>query len=184
MCVNLSARQLRQPDLVGQVMRVLHETGLGPADLQLEVTERVIAEEENAIATLGALKDLGVQLAIDDFGTGYSSLSSLRRLPIDTLKVDPSFAQELTRDAGARAVMRAVTSLAHELGMHVVSEGIETAADFEVVRSLGVDIGQGYYFGRAVPAADLAEWLKQGRWHVGMEQQPENWTAQGVLPNP
>jgi diguanylate cyclase (GGDEF)-like protein/PAS domain S-box-containing protein len=153
--VNLSARQLQQPDLVEQVVAVLRDSGLPPGRLRLEVTESAAMQDiEAAVRTLTALKALGVQLAIDDFGTGYSSLSYLRRLPVDTLKIDRSFLVELESDAQAVAIVRSVTALAHEMGMEVTAEGIETKEQLASAVLLMCDRGQGYYF--APPVTDHA----------------------------
>lgn len=154
MCVNLSAREFRQPNLVAQVTRILKETGLPPAALELEITEQVLVDDDQAIASLVRLKEIGIHLALDDFGTGHSALSSLRRLPIETLKIDRSFVQDVMTDPRTRAVVQAVTALAHDLGMQVVAEGVETDAQLESVRNLSIDIVQGAYFARALSAAD------------------------------
>ena len=153
-CVNLSPRQFRSPDLVAQVAGILRDTGLPPSGLELEITEQVLVAGSAALATVRALKALGVILAIDDFGTGFSSLSYLRHLPVDGLKVDCAFVRGIDRDRANRAVVQAVTTLAHELGMLVVAEGIETAEELAVVRAASVDAGQGYYFARPLAAAD------------------------------
>jgi diguanylate cyclase (GGDEF)-like protein/PAS domain S-box-containing protein len=156
MSVNLSARQLQQPDLAGQVRRALRQTGLSPSALELEITESVLMQDvELALATLAALKTLGVRLAIDDFGTGYSSLSYLQRFPVDTLKVDRSFVSGLEHDSGSAAIVQAVTALAQALGLSVTAEGIETAAQLARLRALGCSHGQGYYFARPQCAEGL-----------------------------
>jgi len=156
MSVNLSARQFQQPHLVEQVRTALQETGLAPSSLKLEITESVLMQDaETTVGALRALKGLGVQLAIDDFGTGYSSLNYLRRFPIDTLKVDRSFGSELPSDDGTEAIVRAVTALAHELGMDVTAEGIETTEELACVKALRCDRAQGYYFARPLPAEQI-----------------------------
>jgi len=153
-CVNLSPRQFRSPDLVAQVAGILRDTGLPSSGLELEITEQVLMAGDAAVTTVRALKALGVGLAIDDFGTGYSSLSYLLRLPLDVLKVDRTFVRGIDREPANRAVVQAVTTLAHELGMAVVAEGIETAEELAVVRAVGVDVGQGDYFGRPLAGGD------------------------------
>ncbi len=162
MCVNLSAREFRQPDLVTQVARILEEIGLPPGALELEITEQVLLDDNQALASLVHLRKLGVHLALDDFGMGHSALSSLCRLPIEALKIDRSFVQNMVTDRKTRAVVQAVTVLAHELGMTVVAEGVETEIQLESVRNLGIDIVQGAYFARASSASDclalLATW--------------------------
>ncbi len=159
--VNLSVRQLRQKDLTQRIARILHETGLAPEGLSLEITESVLMEDaEGAIATFGSLKDLGVGLEIDDFGTGYSSLSYLKRFPADYLKVDKSFVDGLGEDAEDTAIVSATISMAHALGLKVIAEGVETAGQLARLRELGCDTGQGYYFSRLLLAGAAGELLR------------------------
>ena len=168
--VNLSARQLQQPDLVEQATRVLRETGLAPSALQLEITESaMMLDTESTIATLRALKEMGVRLAIDDFGTGYSSLSYLQRFPVDTLKIDRSFIKEVSCDPGAAAIVRAVTTLAHALGIEVTAEGIETEEQLARVRALRCDRGQGYYFSEPLPSDALFACAATAKVRAGAE---------------
>ncbi len=154
--VNLSARQIDHPGIVTTVEDILKGTGLPPENLTLEITESALMRD--AIAALGvlrALKSIGVSLAIDDFGTGYSSLSYLQRFPLDILKVDKSFVDELGNEQGSE-IVAAVINLAHALGLRVVAEGVETEAQLDVLRHLGCDYAQGYLFSRPVPATELA----------------------------
>ena len=145
--VNVSARQLADPHLVKTVSQVLAYSGLPSSMLVLEITESVLlADTEETIATLQALKDLGVTLAIDDFGTGYSSLSYLRRLPVDIVKVDRSFVDGLGSGREDRAIVAAMIQLAHQLGLKVVAEGVETEVQLGELRELGCDAVQGFYF--------------------------------------
>jgi predicted signal transduction protein with EAL and GGDEF domain len=158
--VNLSARQLQQPDLVDVVARVLCETGLEPARLQLEITESVMMQEPAAtIGRLHRLKGLGVRLAVDDFGTGYSSMAYLSVLPIDTIKIDRSFVLRLGQQAEDSAIIRAIVSLARSLNLRVTSEGIETVAQLAALVALGSDVGQGYYLSAPVDAPAAAALL-------------------------
>jgi diguanylate cyclase (GGDEF)-like protein len=154
--VNLSPMQVRQPDLVAEVAAILAETGL-PADaLCLEITESVLLEDAEATTrTLQALRALGVHLAIDDFGTGYASLSYLQRFPVETVKIDRSFIAALGESAGGMAIVEAVTALAHQLGLAVVAEGIETAAQSALVEQVGCDQSQGFYVAHPLPAEEL-----------------------------
>ena len=147
--VNLSAKQFNNPDIVATVDEALAQACL-PADaLTLEITESVLMEEVEATAqTLRALKKLGVGLSIDDFGTGYSSLSYLKRFPVDVLKIDRSFVDGLGTDTDDHAIVSAVVSLAHALGLSVVAEGVETARQLHELRRLGCDSAQGYLLGR------------------------------------
>jgi diguanylate cyclase (GGDEF)-like protein len=154
--VNLSARQIDDPGIVATVEQILARTGLPPEHLTLEITESALMRDAaSALVVLSALKEIGVLLAIDDFGTGYSSLSYLQRFPLDILKVDRMFVEELGMRTGGDEIVSAVIKLAHALGLQVVAEGVETEQQFEVLRSLDCDFAQGYLFSRPVPAAEL-----------------------------
>ena len=147
--VNLSPKQLRSGELAGEVARILSETKLEPRDLELEITESTVMEEAWAAeAALRSLKSLGVQIAIDDFGTGFSSLSRLKRLPVDTVKIDRSFVSGLGRDSGDDVIVAGAIGLASGLGLEVVAEGVETAGQLERLQEMGCDSVQGYYFAR------------------------------------
>jgi diguanylate cyclase (GGDEF)-like protein len=160
--VNLSSRCLLDPTLVEQVTGLLHEFGLPPTLLRLEVTETaVMANPALALATLTRLHDLGIKLSIDDFGTGYSSMSYLKRLPIDELKVDRSFVAGMDSDRDDAALVRGTIDLGHNLGLTVVAEGVETAAHVAALRKLGCDVAQGYHYARPMPAAAFTGWLRQ-----------------------
>jgi diguanylate cyclase (GGDEF)-like protein/PAS domain S-box-containing protein len=158
--VNLSARQLAQPALVDQVAAVLSRSGLEPASLKLEVTETMLMDNpELSNLVLRRLKDLGVFLAIDDFGTGYSSLAYLQSFPIDTLKIDKSFVMGMTSDPGKFNIVKAVTALAHSLGLDVVAEGVEEQEQRIMLHAVGCEYAQGFLFARPVPEKDLAAQL-------------------------
>jgi diguanylate cyclase (GGDEF)-like protein/PAS domain S-box-containing protein len=153
MAVNISARQLRYPELVGEVEDALRKAALDPGSLTLEITESVLVEDEGSSAgTLQRLKELGVRLAIDDFGVGYSSLSYLRYLPVDQLKLDRVLVGNLDTDDKNLAIVRAAVDLGHALGIEVVAEGVETREEFVELRKLGCDVGQGdYWWGPRLP---------------------------------
>jgi diguanylate cyclase (GGDEF)-like protein/PAS domain S-box-containing protein len=154
--VNLSARQVAQRDLAPTVERILERAGLQPSCLSLEITESVLLEDSEAPATtLRALREAGVRLVLDDFGTGYSSLGYLRRLPLDALKVDRSFVDELAREPQAAAIVRAVVGMAHGLSMAVIAEGVETRAQLAELLRMGCGAAQGYLFARPLPAHEL-----------------------------
>jgi len=158
--VNLSGRQLQQPDLIEIVRNALNKTGLPPSCLKLEITESVVMQDaEGTVTTLQGLKALGIQLAIDDFGTGYSSLSYLKRFPVDTLKIDRTFVHGLGHDAQDTAVVGAIMALARALNLTVTGEGIETLEQGEELRTQGCDLGQGYYFSRPQPSAAATDLL-------------------------
>jgi diguanylate cyclase (GGDEF)-like protein/PAS domain S-box-containing protein len=159
--VNLSPRHFKASDLVDDVARALERSGLPPALLELEITESSIMHDlDQAVRKLGAIKELGVRLAIDDFGTGYSSLAQLKRLPIDTLKVDRSFIRDLPRNTQDRAITEAIISLGRTLGITVVAEGVETAEQQEFLTSHACDEMQGYYFSRPVDTAAFTDLLR------------------------
>jgi diguanylate cyclase (GGDEF)-like protein len=152
MSVNLSARQLGQPDLVDVVAEALQETGMDPGRLSLEITEStVLADTESALATLEALKRHGVRISLDDFGTGYSSLALLKRIPVDELKVDRSFVAGLGLDPQDSPIVSTVIGLAEALGLAAVAEGVETSAQAEELRRIGCLDAQGFYFARPQP---------------------------------
>ena len=151
--VNLSARQLADPAIVGTVTEALADAGLDAKRLVLEITETVLMQDrEAAAATLWQLKALGIRIAIDDFGTGYSSLAYLRRFPIDMLKIAREFVDGLGRDEHDDVITRAIVELAGTLGLLTVAEGIETHDQQTIVTALGCDLGQGYLFSVPVDA--------------------------------
>ena len=161
--VNVSPQQFRTPALGHHLWAALGQTGLAPGRLKLEVTEQALADHTDAAALfLRSLKTLGVQLALDDFGTGYSSLGRLHTLPLDAVKIDRSFIQELGNDQHGAAIVRAVATLGHELGLSVTAEGIETEEQRRMAAELGCDRGQGFLFARPVPAAEATQLLLAG----------------------
>lgn len=155
--VNISARQFAQPDLVAQVRNILGETGIDPASLCLEITEAV-AMSAVAQGVLVQLRALGVRFSLDDFGSGYSSLSHLHRLPLDLLKIDRVFIADL--DGEGRQIVHTMMELARNLGVAVVAEGAETAAQIAGLRALGCAFAQGYFFSKPLPAARIGELLQ------------------------
>jgi EAL domain-containing protein (putative c-di-GMP-specific phosphodiesterase class I) len=152
--VNLSARQFAAQDLASSIRAVLEATGLAADCLDIELTESsLMADVDSAVASMHELKALGVQLSIDDFGTGYSSLAYLKRFPIDVLKIDKSFVRDVMADPADAAIVTSIIALAHNLKLHVIAEGVETAEQLVYLRQHGCDDVQGYYFSRPVPAA-------------------------------
>ena len=150
--VNLSARQLQEPELLDTIRAITAETGVDPRLLELEITESVAMQNAEAtLATLEALKEMGVSLAVDDFGTGYSSLLYLTRFPIDTVKIDRQFVGSVTKDPGAAAVVGAVVALAHSLQLKTVAEGVETDEQRDFLLSHRCAEVQGFLFERPVP---------------------------------
>jgi len=160
MNVNLSARQFQDTGLVGDVAAAISDAGIAPGSLTLEITESMLVHDiDGAIETLYALRGLGVHLAIDDFGTGYSSLSYLKRLPVDIIKIDRSFVEQVDTNAGDTALVDAVVGLGQALHMRTVAEGIETDGQWARLREIGCDHGQGFLFGRPSDAAVVGQLL-------------------------
>ena len=156
MSVNLSARQLRAKNLLEMVAHTMRQFDLQKGDLELEITESVAMENPQAtIDLLNQLRGLGITLAIDDFGTGYSSLSYLKLLPFDRLKIDRSFVKDIESDANDAAICAATIALAHNLGLELVAEGVETEAQLNFLKEQNCDAAQGYYFSKPVPAQDI-----------------------------
>jgi diguanylate cyclase (GGDEF)-like protein len=154
--VNISGVQFQQPDLVESVSAALQESGLEPACLELEITESVVMQNApQAIVMLEQLHAMGVSLSIDDFGTGYSSLNYLKRFPIQKLKIDQTFIQDISLDADDAAIVQAIVALAHGLRLRVVAEGVERLDQLDFLRDLGNDEYQGFLFSRPLPAAEL-----------------------------
>jgi EAL domain-containing protein (putative c-di-GMP-specific phosphodiesterase class I) len=167
--VNCSAQQFRLEGLVGMVARTLEQTGLSASSLELELTESVIVEHtEHVMARFKALDEMGVKLSIDDFGTGYSSLGYLKRFPIHELKIDQSFVRDVSADPDDAAIVSAIITMAHGLGLQVVAEGVETAEQLAFLKKVDCDWAQGYYFCRPLPAEEIEPLLR-------------NWTSQAQL---
>ncbi len=161
MGVNVSCRQFQLADIVGMVSRSLQETGLQPEYLDLELTESTLMmNPEHAVKVLGTLKDMGVHISLDDFGTGYSALSHLKHFPIDTVKIDRSFVQNITTQSDDSAIAQAIVAMAHSMNLTVVAEGVETLEQLNCLRAMGCDEMQGYFVGRPVPAEELEQILQ------------------------
>jgi diguanylate cyclase (GGDEF)-like protein len=163
--VNISARDLMSRDLPQLVGDLLHSHRVRPELVCLEITESSFMEDpELALATLRALHGLGVRLAIDDFGTGFSSLAYLKRLPVDELKIDRTFVMGMVDDRDDRMIVRSTIELAHNLGLKVVAEGVETDACLDELRALGCDLVQGYLISGPLRRSKLEAWLRESRW--------------------
>jgi diguanylate cyclase (GGDEF)-like protein len=158
--VNLSVKQIERIDIVALVQSVLTETGLEPAALELEITESVIMNIENSLTILDKLHRLGVHLAIDDFGTGYSSLSYLKKLPVNTLKIDRAFVIGIGSNSGDEAIIDTIVSLARSLGLTTVAEGVDSETQLDYLKALGCNEIQGFHFGRPEAADDFS-----ASWH-------------------
>lgn len=164
--VNLSGKQLEQPDLVNEIATILHDSGLAPSQLKLEITETALIDNHQlAIPFFEQLKALGVHLHLDDFGTGYSSLSYLHRFPVDLIKIDRSFIQYLFRERKPNpecvSIVQTILALASHLGIEVTAEGIETAQQWSQLQKLKCEYGQGYFFSRPLPATQVEPLLAQ-----------------------
>ncbi len=158
--VNLSVHQFQQPQLAETIIGIIRETGLNPHSLNLELTESSIMKNaESAVKTLGELKETGISISIDDFGTGYSSLGYLKQLPIDILKIDRSFVQDVTTNPDDAALVMTIITLAHNLRLKVVAEGVETEEQLQLLHLLRCDEWQGYLFSKPVPAEDFRKLL-------------------------
>jgi EAL domain-containing protein (putative c-di-GMP-specific phosphodiesterase class I) len=161
--VNVSAHQLLAPGLVDMVQSALADAGLGPEHLEIEITESIFLNDaDRALATLESLRQLGIELAIDDFGTGYSSFSYLTQFPFDRLKIDRSLVMNVDQPGKGHAIVAAIVSLAHALGMKVTAEGMETPAQAEQLRALQCDDIQGYGFYRPLQPKVLERLLLLG----------------------
>jgi diguanylate cyclase (GGDEF)-like protein len=160
--VNLSGRLVREPGVGSAIARELHNCLIDPHRLMFEITESLLMEDRSqAVQTLCQLRALGTRLSVDDFGTGYSSLSRLNKLPIDEVKIDQSFVTQLEEsDSGGRTIVQASIAMAHGLGLRVVGEGIETERQLQILRSMGCDDGQGYFFGRPASPQRMTEFCR------------------------
>ncbi|MBL8253275.1 MAG: EAL domain-containing protein, partial [Candidatus Competibacter sp.] len=160
--VNMSPRQFLRSDMADIVARILFETGLEPQHLELEITESLLMKDvESGIATMHALKAIGVRLSIDDFGTGYSSLNYLKQFPIDQLKIDKSFLRGIETNRDDLAITLAVISMAHGMGLTVIAEGVENEMQLAFLRANRCDEIQGYHISRPVPAHEISALLQK-----------------------
>ena len=162
MAVNISARQVHQPGLLDVVAEALRESQLPAETLVLEITESLMMQDaELAISRLNELKQLGIRLAIDDFGTGYSSLNYLRRFPVDILKIDKSFIDNVSRRGKEQELAQSIIELGQTLGLEIVAEGVEDAAQLGWLRARQCDLAQGFLFSEPVGADALSDFLRQ-----------------------
>lgn len=160
--VNLSMRNLHDPDMVEQVVELLETTGVHPRLLKLEVTESALmTDPQRALATLARLRDAGVEVAIDDFGTGHASLSYLKQMPVGEIKLDRSFVRDMGTDKSDFTIVRSTIELAHDLGLRVIAEGVEDQATWDLLVELGCDLAQGYHMSRPLPERELRRWLTE-----------------------
>jgi diguanylate cyclase (GGDEF)-like protein len=161
MSVNVSQIQFRHPEFLDRLNAALNDTGVKPGVLELEITESIAMEDADfMLETLSLIKELGVSIAIDDFGTGYSSLSHLRQLPVDRLKIDRAFVNELATEVTGGHIASMVIELGRNLKLTVIAEGIETEAQAQILRNMGCHEGQGFLYARGLPASEIADWLQ------------------------
>ena len=165
--INISPREMADYDLLEMVTEAMAEHGIDPSRLEIEITEEAVLANEDAIATLAALRERGVRLALDDFGTGNSSIAYLRRLRMDRLKIDRSFVADVTTHAGDRALVQAIVGMGRALGVEVIAEGVETAEQAVMLSSLGCHLAQGYLYGAALSGADMATRVAEERTRHG-----------------
>jgi EAL domain-containing protein (putative c-di-GMP-specific phosphodiesterase class I) len=163
--VNLSMRNLHDPEIADMIRQLLTRWAVPPACLTIEITESsLMADAARAMEVLARLRAMGVGVSIDDFGTGYSSLAYLKRLPVHELKIDKSFVAHMASDDNDAAIVRSTVGLAHDLGLHIVAEGVEDQETWDLLTALGCDVAQGYFISRPLPALVLGEWLETARW--------------------
>jgi EAL domain-containing protein (putative c-di-GMP-specific phosphodiesterase class I) len=160
--VNLSARNLREAGLLNKIKQLFLAWGVDAGWLELEITESAIMDDpDGALKILTGLNKLGIALFIDDFGTGYSSLGYLQRLPVDAVKIDKSFVKDMLTNADSAVIVRSIITLAHDLGIKVVAEGVESQEMWDHLKDLGCDVAQGYFIGKPMPAEEFQAWLAQ-----------------------
>lgn len=159
--VNVASHQFKQPNFVSCVARILHDTHLDPQYLKIEVTENTIINDPVVMQTLTQLKELGLSIVLDDFGTGYSSLSYLRKIPLDGLKIDRSFVQNISRDNGDEVIIRAIIAMAHNLNLEILAEGVETEAQLHFLQKYHCEEVQGFYFSHPLASGEIIKILEK-----------------------
>ena len=169
--VNLSPQQVMSGSLIKVIQDVLKETGLPAQYLEMEITESTMFDENMALEFLEACQAIGIRVSLDDFGTGYSSLSRLMRLPMNLVKIDRSFIQHIVTDERSKALVASIIDITHTLGMRCLAEGVETAEQLSIIRELGCDEAQGYWFAKPLPAEEA------GTWKMGAQTE---WTVQST----
>lgn len=167
MSANVSSRQFLRDDFADVLIRILNESGIDPNQLAIEVTESILMEDTDlAVKAMSTLRDIGIQIHIDDFGTGYSSLSYLNKFPVTALKIDRSFISKMSLNEENREIVRAIISLAQNLNLSVIAEGIELPSELLDVSNMECQYAQGFYFSRPVAAHDLDTWMQNNEMVV------------------
>jgi EAL domain-containing protein (putative c-di-GMP-specific phosphodiesterase class I) len=165
--INLSARNLLDPKLPGQVAEQLKSAGVAPDWMTFEITESAImADPAHALDILMRLHEMGIRFSIDDFGTGYSSLTYLKKLPVETIKIDKSFVINMIKNKDDAVIVRLTIDLAHNLGLKVIAEGVENKDLWDQLAVMGCDEAQGYYMCRPAPSSELTRWLSESPWGI------------------
>lgn len=159
--VNVSVRQLEDPHFIDKLKKILKETKIKPQLLEIEVTESILADVQNAVEVLNKIRALGVKVSVDDFGTGYSSLSYIKHLPIDIIKIDASFVRDIHMNEESRAIVKAVLNIANSVGLNVIAEGVELKEQIEILCADGCQFAQGYYFSKPLNQNDFEQYLLQ-----------------------
>jgi len=163
--VNLSVNQFSQANLVDMIGDILQSTGLSPHLLELEMTESIFADVENAASILQRIKKLGVRTSIDDFGTGYASFNYIKQLPVDTLKIDASFIRDIHQNKESHAIVKAILTIGQTLNLNVIAEGVENEEQLAVLSQDGCGQAQGYFFSRPLSTHDFEHFLKEHHPH-------------------
>jgi EAL domain-containing protein (putative c-di-GMP-specific phosphodiesterase class I) len=167
LAVNVSPRDLHDPQLVERVRALIAACGTQPGWMQFEVTESALMEEpDKVVATLRRLADLGIESMVDDYGTGYSSLRYLQQLPVSSIKIDQSFVRRMHDDAESAAIVRSTIELCHTLSLRAIAEGVEDESAWRALRDEGCDAVQGYYVGKPLPVDEFPVWARASRWNA------------------
>jgi EAL domain-containing protein (putative c-di-GMP-specific phosphodiesterase class I) len=178
--INVSVRDLHTGEVVDRLADRLRHHGIGPDQVQLEITEgALMADPRRVLTTLRRLDRLGVALSLDDFGTGYSSMQHLRRLPLSEVKIDRSFVLGMVEDSDDEAIVRSIIELSGALGLRVVAEGVEDERTYRLLARMGCDVAQGWYYARPMPADQLAFWLSRYR---PPQRLLAGWPSAGMTP--
>lgn len=164
LAVNLSVRNLHDPNLLKKMRGLIATWGINPAGLEMELTESAFTDEPVVYSTLTQIRNIGVNIFIDDFGTGYSSLSYLQRLPINAIKIDKSFVSSMIKDAKSANIVKSTIGLAHNMGLKVVAEGVEDRATYDMLSECGCNEAQGYYISKPMPVEGFREWMEKSSW--------------------
>jgi EAL domain-containing protein (putative c-di-GMP-specific phosphodiesterase class I) len=175
MSINMSARNMQEEDIADYIDKLIQRHEIPVEMVILEITESaMMTEPEKTLGVLNVLKERGISFSIDDFGTGHSSLAYIKKLPIGEIKIDRSFVMDMLQDREDLMIVHATIELGHNLGLEVVAEGVETQQEWDQLRDLGCDVGQGYFFGRPLSRDNFYEWLSAGGWSCTLSDTVES----------